>query len=379
MREEAGHSPRLLFVVSDDFGELAKALTFTVGTSLQPRLLLPERLFAANRESLTHPVACYRTTYDIVEAVERERPDLIGLFSGYLYALNGFFTLDDVEALVRGLQGRGVRLLVSDPFLGALARLDDSTFSDRHPRKAWLTEHFARLVRVFAGVPHLYPVPVDGVKRPRGVSFFNPSIVARRREIVGDLSRRIAADPGRPRWLFVLSTEDYGCQVGLHERARFGEMLRDMLRQSVRAGRQPLLVAPRACAEALERADPPIRGLAVLPPCDHATFLACLLEAEYAFYWNAYAGSIPIRVANSLPVFLFDAGHLVRTIPSLGGAGAEWLFRDAELRLLGSAADLSPERLAPLAARQVEMLEGARAHYRRAPPPEELLAALTAE
>ncbi|MFA5029014.1 MAG: hypothetical protein WC713_14175, partial [Candidatus Methylomirabilota bacterium] len=251
MREEAGHSPRLLFVVSDDFGELAKALTFTVGTSLQPRLLLPERLFAANRESLTHPVACYRTTYDIVEAVERERPDLIGLFSGYLYALNGFFTLDDVEALVRGLQGRGVRLLVSDPFLGALARLDDSTFSDRHPRKAWLTEHFARLVRVFAGVPHLYPVPVDGVKRPRGVSFFNPSIVARRREIVGDLSRRIAADPGRPRWLFVLSTEDYGCQVGLHERARFGEMLRDMLRQSVRAGRQPLLVAPRACAEAL--------------------------------------------------------------------------------------------------------------------------------
>ncbi len=379
MPSHDGGSPKLLFVLSNDFGELSNALYFTLGTEFRATFLLPERLFVANRDSIPHPVLCYRTTHDILAAVERDRPDLVGLFSGYLYAINGLFEPDDLEAMVRALQGRRVRLVVSDPFLGILAQLDDTTFSERHPRKAWLTEHFVRLWRVFAGVPHLYLVPMEGCTRPPCVSFFNSSIVAQRAAIAGRIAQGIPAEPTRPRWMFILSAEDYGGQVGLYGRPQFNGMLCKLLRQSVRAGRQPVLVAPKNCVDAMGTADPPVEGLVALPFCSHATFLACLLEAEYAFYWNVFSNSIPARVMNYLPVFLFDSGHLVRAIPPLSAVGMERYFRNAELPFVDMGAELSAARLAPLAARQAETLEIARENYRRSPSPEQMVECLLAD
>lgn len=73
-------------------------------------------------------------------------------------------------------------------------------------------------------VPHLDLVPLEDARpgaagsRPRRVSFFNEHLVAdgsRLAEHARAVAAAIGADPARKRWLFVLSTEDYGGQIGL--------------------------------------------------------------------------------------------------------------------------------------------------------------------
>ena len=138
-------APKLMFVLSHDYGELFRATYLLAGYEFQSVFLMPERLLAVNRGGLPGPALAYRSFVDVFEAVDVERPDVVFLFSGYLYTINNLFHVDTVQALVRKLRERECRLVTSDPFQGILADVDDSTFSDAHPRKAWLTWLFIHI------------------------------------------------------------------------------------------------------------------------------------------------------------------------------------------------------------------------------------------
>jgi hypothetical protein len=371
--EQGAGGARLQFVLSNDYGELSNALYFVKGGPFRPSLLMPDRLFAANREGLPVPAQRYGTRQDVIEAAAGEQPGLVFLFSGYLYAINNIFDEDGVEALVRSLRDAGHRLVTSDPFLGVLSRLGASTFSDRHPRKAWLTAHFARLARIFADVPHLYLAPLDGPGPARPLAFFNAHVLDQggaAPDRAGRLAARLPIDPQRKRWLFVLSMEDYGGQVALHGRAAFDELLAQRLRQAAAAGRQPVLVAPQVCMESLRGRGSLPAGALLLPFCGHALFMDLLFDAEYVFYWNVFSNSIPARVVNRRPVFFFDSGHMARSIPPLFEAGMRCYYAGAELPSLDPRAPLAAAALAALAARQEGAFEPAREAFRRSPGPE---------
>ncbi|MEO0837185.1 MAG: hypothetical protein AAFY16_14735 [Cyanobacteria bacterium J06642_3] len=83
---------KLLFVISNDFGELSDACYFTKGYNFDVSLLLPPRLFAVNQGKLPSQAYLYKTVQDILDIVDRQQPELIFLFSGYLYAINKIFT-----------------------------------------------------------------------------------------------------------------------------------------------------------------------------------------------------------------------------------------------------------------------------------------------
>jgi hypothetical protein len=373
--------PRLLFLLSGDYGELSSAVYFLRGTGLDATLLLPGRLFEVNRDTLPARSGRYDSLADVIGFLDSARPDLMLLFSGYLYAINGILELPAVEALLDELKARRIRVVTSDPFLGLLRARGASPFSDRHPQRQWLTDHFARLATGLQDVTHLYLVPPDGVSGERKVSVFNPDIVSESgmQQRTERLARRIALDPQRPRWLFLLASEDYGAQIARLGRDRFEALLLERLEDTARAGCQPLLMGPRPCVEVLSTAGRGIPGLILMSFCAHDLFEDLLLEARYVFYWNVLSNSLLARMANRLPVLFFDRGHLANAMPALLELGLETYFDGAQLPLLDQRKALTPGVLAELAVAQDSTLRGALENFRRSPLPRALVRQLLAE
>jgi hypothetical protein len=370
---------RLLFVLSNDYGELSNAMYLTMGCSFQVMLLMPDRLFAVNANTLGARTGRYGSIQDVIDAVDRERPDIVFLFSGYLYAINNLLGIEAVEALVRSLRGRGQRLVTSDPFLGILAELDLSTFSDKHPRQGWLVDHFGRLFRLLRDIPHLYLVRADEFARTPSASFFNPRLLIRPSTLAAfsqKLVDQVRIDPGRRQWVFVMSLEDYGGQVARFGQGRYDDLLIYLLQDTVRAGRQPVLIAPQECITSIRSTAPGIDGLIRLPFCGFEVFRRLLLGGEYVFYWNIFSNTIPARVVNHLPVFFFDPGHMVHAIPPLFERGMRRYYCGAELPYVDQCGGLISEALATLAAHQDDALQAAREKFRQSPTPEEMVASL---
>jgi hypothetical protein len=148
--------PRLLFILSDDYGELASALYFLQGQDWAATLVVPRRLYDLNAGGLTPRARPYSGAGEVLGALDAEESDVVFLFSAYLYAVNGLFDRPALAGLLGAARRRGCAVVTSDPFLGVMARLDDFTFNDNHPLKGVFTRHFAETFALLRDVPHLY-------------------------------------------------------------------------------------------------------------------------------------------------------------------------------------------------------------------------------
>jgi hypothetical protein len=371
-----GDKRKLLFAISSDYGELSTALDFLAGQPFDAELLLPERLFRVHASSL--PVACRmsHSPADILAAVAEKTPDVVFLFSGYLYAINGLFPIDGVRQLVDALCSTSCAVVTSDPFLGELFRLDGSTFSEQHPARRQLAEHFARIVPILAGAKHLYRGTPRAGAAGGSVSFYNPQTVLDEAARFAWKNRALRTPGIRPelkRWLFVLSAEDYAAGTARWGKARFDENLRGKLLETAMAGRQPVMIGPPACIEAMRQGElTPVTAL-LFEFCEQAQFLSLLHEAEYCFYWNVFSHSIIARVMNRGPVFFFDCGHLVHALPSFLDAGLEHFYAGWRPRRLEQNDVLSAGQLAEFAVEDDRSLEPARLNFARSPSPVEMV------
>ncbi|MBI4342469.1 MAG: hypothetical protein HY599_03770 [Candidatus Omnitrophica bacterium] len=357
-------------------------------------MLLPERLFSVNQNALPVPASCYATLDDIVRAVDACQPDLVFLLSGYLFSNERLLSREALKRLLRQLRDRGCCVATSDPFVGLAPRLTLAELDIRIPLSAgpavhrWLAALMSRLrprskvmrIPCLEDVVHLYPTPIpvseDPVPRR---SFFNPTVI---RAACG--TRALGARRGhsdgpesRPRWLFVISQVDLRFQVVLRGQEKFIEFVRDLLRRAAEAERHTTLVAPPWLADRLMNALPD--SVELLPFCPLAEFEQRLLDAEYAFYWNAFSFSHVARVANELPIFLFDRGHLARTIKPYYEVARSWLYGGWEPTYLDPTQVVSREVLADLARAQKPALRALRERWQALPTPDELVDQLVAE
>jgi hypothetical protein len=377
MGERSARGARLLFVLSDDFGELANAMYLVQDQEFTPTLLMPRRLFALHQGRLVVPSRSYATVADVLAAVDSEKPDIVFLFSGYLYVPNRILLTEDLEKLIQELHARGCRIVTSDPFLGLLAKLDDDTFAN-HPWNRMLTDMFARVFAILKPFPHLYLADPVGLATPTKVYFYNPHVVVPPSAIASfgqTIRQNLGTDPARKRWLFLLSHEEYGAQMQ-HDRNRFADLLTNMLRQTLQEGRQPVLVAPPACFATLRDRVREFDDWISLAFCPYDLFLALLYEAEYTFYWNAFSNSVLIRAVNRLPIFFFGQGHMVKAIQPFGDVGMEHYYLGAELPYLDPNRPLVASDLAERAVRQEQAFRVAVHRFQQSPTPEALVGKL---
>jgi hypothetical protein len=210
------------------------------------------------------------------------------------------------------------------------------------------------------------------------VAFYNRHIevpAGERPALTARLAGHLAVNAARPRWLFIMSLEDYATQVALHGAGAFHDLLLGKLRETAAAGRQPVLIAPRPCLDALGARPSAIAGAVVLPALPIDVFMTLVTEAEHVFYWNIFSNTTTIRVVNGLPFFAFDQGHMARSMPRLFELAAA-RHDCGEPAYLDQTVPLDPGRLVALAAVQERAMRGPREHFRRAPSPPEMLRSL---
>ena len=365
---------KLLFIISHDFGELNNAMSLLQGYDFAGTLVMPQRLFAINQNSLPVSTYAYNSLQDIYQVLQCEQPDIVLLFSGYLYVINQIFTLDTFAELVKTLQ-QNYTTVTSDPFLGILSQLNTATFSDRHPQKQWLERHFARVEQLLKNIIHLYPVKLDNGFNPQRISCFNPHLIIRP-SILKEDTQKLAEIPyidcKRQRWLYILSSEDYSNQASKYGQERFTLMLLEQVVQAIRGGKQPIIIAPQVCIDPLQhRISSPI-PIIFLSFCNYVLFRILLLEAQYVFYWNIFSHSIPTRVINHLPVFFFDVGHMVQAIKPLLSLGIQQYYAGAKLVCLNIQQPFTIEQLATLADEQKLTLAKARKNFQLSPSPPQI-------
>ena len=355
----------LCFVVTRNHGSLIDTMAFLHGTELVHRsvLLLPPDLYTTNSSSLPVKTREYRSFLDLVQWIEREQPSLVFLFCGYLLTSQGLLSASELKRLLRLLQDRACPVVTNDPCWGLLesrmpmaSGLPTRRFLDKLLKAwvEWLIPHKLRQsYRLLKNQIHCYPVSVDRAPWSRSfrtVAHFNPNLLA---------SFDHTADaPGagngwsrpmdRPYWLFILATLDYNIQVNLHGAAAFIEGLVAHLRHANDQGRCAVLVAPEECLAAV-RAAGELRDVDLIGFCDYQRYVSLLLFAEYAFYWNIASSSSFFRLANGLPVFFFDQGHVSRWFQSFFDRTVELVYRGHMPTILDHRAPLVPEQLQALA------------------------------
>src|SRR6266581_181742 len=367
---------KLLFILSSDYGELFDAMSLVIGSRLNAVFLMPAALFSVNGTALPYRTYRYNSASDIQSFIDREKPDLALLFSGYLYAVNDILDEESLERLLHAWHDRKLKVATSDPFLGIMSAVEDDTFHDRHPQRARLKIHFSRISRLLQDIVHIYHSTL-AVRSAKQLSFFNRNIILQRSEILrhrNELLAWPAIDGSKDRWLFVLSPDDYAGRIANHGEDRFLELLSARLQDAAAAGRQPVLVAPRSCVDQIKTRAEGIGDMIAFSSCDFKLFMALLHDAEFVFYWNMFSATIVTRALNRMPFFLFDRGHLARAIKPFLAAAARQFYPDCQIEFLDEKDPLQPARLAILAkAQEAGLFAPAYRNFSKSLSPEELI------
>ena len=310
--------PRILFVVSGSYGDLAQALYFSEGQPFRSRtaVALARQLYDVNHDSLTLRTYSFSSADEIVGAAADFDASIVIILSAYGFPIEGLTTIRGIRSLVRQLRDRGCHVVTTDPFQGlasAIRTID--MYRSLPPASGWkqkltfwkaarrLTKAINGSARRLRDVTHLYPMPTQAIANPdrqRRLSYFNPNATTGQ-------DRRA---PSGQSWLFVLSQADYDVQHRIRGRSQLVEQLVSLFRQTRAAGRRPVLIAPPTLIRALGNASPGSLDAELNPFGAYATFEARLLDAEYAFYWNLFSASAVSRLLRKLPVFFFDRGHV---------------------------------------------------------------------
>lgn len=302
----------LLFVLTEDFGELCHASQLLFNQPLAKRavLLLPPRVAKGNGGSLPHlgRSIIYDNLDTVLRTVEALRPSVVFLFCGYSFTVASPLASEPLSwlprliALVKAQDGT---VVTSDPLLGSLHRAEQAPhLAKLHPRLAQATEHLR-------DVPHFYPLPCTEIERSTGVRVitgFNP--------LMGEGLLEAPVPPASlpttsPWWFFLLSQTDFrGVEaLGATGLELFTKALLRKFEETRHAGRIPVFLGPAPCRERLASARD---GTLLLDWLPHLSFHSLLMKAECAFYWNWSSASAVPRVAATLPTFYFHKGHLLQ-------------------------------------------------------------------
>ena len=374
----ADEAPRkkILFVLSNDHGELFNAMYFSLGTPFECVFLLPPKLFAVNEKAFPYLGYRYESVAEIEQIVAHENPDVIMLFSGYLFVINRILDMKSLAGMIGRFREQGRRIATSDPSVGLMAQVDDTTFDPLHPARDFLKRHCQELAKLLGDMTHIYLTP--DVETPmKHVSFFNPNmdlapdVLARADQRVREWEH---SNPDKARWLFVLSPEDYQVQIAKLGSRELLDRLFEVLRAAVTAGRQPFLVGPAVFIAELRARDESIEDLVALSACNYTFFMQLIYTSEYAFYWNRFSASLLARMVNRAPFFVLDDGHVTHFMPRFLEVGEKNFYRDVSIDMVQPGDDLSAEHLGKLAEVQRQgVLQNASLYYRTSPRPEDIL------
>ncbi|MFK7974591.1 MAG: hypothetical protein AB8C02_00555, partial [Halioglobus sp.] len=280
-------SPRLLFLLNNDYGELGLAMYFLQGRELvsSSTVLLPPRLFENNKHTLPCETQEYTCIEDIVGVVDSIEPDIVFLFSGYILPNHELLSLDVMADFVQLLADRKCKIVTSDPFFGIFSKMDHSNITgpeslrlfetDLIPDLTWeyrinatcgnlrILRQFAIASHILKDTVHLYYCSHDPQDEPlegpaNSSWFFNPSLVSDVKTSATIGSSELVPDESakNPHWLYIIGSVDYELQTHLYPEEDFLDLLEKHMNQTLREGRRLVFLGPNACLSTLRMLAP---------------------------------------------------------------------------------------------------------------------------
>jgi hypothetical protein len=360
---------RLLFIIDNDYGEMTLARLFLHGQGLERRttFMVPPRLYVGNQDSPIRTLV-YTSYKDIRREINELRPDIVFFCSGYLFSTHQLLSVPMLEDLITNLQARGCSIVTSDPFWGLMSTPDPVIFAG--------AKQLTDALPVLRNIVHLYPAPFSDTGI-RSLSFFNPRFVDEEfPKLPGSFWKDAGGDATTADaryWVFALTQLDYNIQVEIHSKEGFAGRVVTMLANTFQCGRYPILLAPDSCIwdveKQLGRADTAV----LLPYCPYDQFTRLLINAEYAFYWNAGSASAHLRMVRGLPVFSFDQGHIARCVRAWYQRMIKYYYNGWVPAYLDHDQELRADTLEGLAANYRQAAEKIRANLSRSHTPEETI------
>lgn len=394
-------SPRLLFLLNNDYGELGLTMYFLQGSDLvnSSTVLLPPRLYANNKDTLPCETYEYTGIEDIIDRVETISPDIVFLFSGYILPNHDLLSIEVMADLVQLLSDRKCKIVTSDPFFAIFSRMDRTNITgpeslrlfetDLIPDLHWeyrvnatwgnlrILEQFALASDILKDTVHLYYCKPDPRDEPipgstYTAAFFNQSLIY----------EPCASSPPQgqnsadPHWLFIIGAVDYELQTHLYPEGEFLNVLEEQMNQTLREGRRFVFLAPDECVQALIPRAPVSARKDLMNFCGYEKFTSLLLEAEYVFYWNLASYSTFLRVINGLPMFMFDGGHLVRHVKPMAERMGQAYYQNWTPPFLDPHEELKTEVLEELSKDYKEDTNKILQNLKQLPSPEQAIAGL---
>lgn len=370
--------PRVLAILSADFGEYVNVSLFARGQDLDLSILAPGFL-APYLGNLDYPLTPYRDIGQIRRAIDAFDGDLVWFGSAYLYAINGLFSLAALDGLLDHLTARGIAVATTDPWARIWAMHPEAAFTISRrgrpdpERSAQLMQYQRQLERLLGAVPHLFPIPLHQPEN-RWYGYFNPAFA--------DVEAGPAdAKEGRDRsghWLLVLANEDLahlehrpGTPFADDLNARLEELLANpdnhiTLVAPDRLG--PMLAAPL-------RREPRLRHLTRV---DAGAFEALVRDADIALYWNLLSASLLYCLYHETPVAFCHVGHQATVCPALKDHALARVYLGHEPLMLDLRRPLGDDVHGLLRDHDLgSWIRDMRRRYARNPSPRDVLARLT--
>lgn len=384
MRPEETGTPKLMFIPTAAFGELFMSMYMLMGCAFRTSFAMREPWYSLNRDVLPGTSYHFASLAELLVAIDQEKPDLVCLFSGYLYAADKIFAFDELADLLRQLEARHIKAITSDPFLGLISRLPPIDLDNplgqilglpvRLIGESILGDMFSYFLKArvtLKDVPHVYVVdPEEG--GITALTFYNPTML-RYHEWAASQGVTATDIGSEPYWLFVLGASDYNPQIKRDGADCVHASLSRKLLEAMNEGRRAALIAPAACIAALER-DTALKDCVFVQNCDYFRFMTILLAAEYAFYWNVFSASIVARFLNRRPTFFFAAGHIADENQIMFEKGMKFYYRNAQPTYLHPGDPLRAASLSNAAlAQEVQLFDPFFNNVRQHPTPDMLV------
>lgn len=309
--------PLCLFVVSADFGEFVTATLFARKQAFDSVFLLPGRL-AQSLVPVGENTVLYGDVDDVEHSINRLRPDMVVLASGYLFAVNGLISPSRLGPFVERLRARRIRVVTTDPWLGlshsSHAKRFDIYSIRRDTVDPVLSERMnalqARLEQIFEGTDQLYAFPLQSAGA-RSHSFYNHDL----ERLCRDKATERAAGPDY--WLIVLSREDYALAAGRSPETFLATLCARV--EDICAHRQArvTIVGPGAIGEYMRVHCKCLSRVSLHAFCSFAEFEALLQHARVVLYWNLVSSSLLFCLYHRIPPLFFSSGHQIRVCKGL--------------------------------------------------------------
>ncbi len=340
------NKPKLLFIISKDFGELHDALLFAEPLIDKNEILflLPEKLYDLNYADFPFCVKKYQTWLDLKKEIKHFIPDICFLFSGYLLTVNKLLTDKELAIFLKLINAMKIKLVTSDPWLNIWSNSDTTSYPSLNfndPAQLSVYKMFENLSVKFKDIYHLYFVPLD--KKPKkSLHFYNQNIrlsVWQKIRARIEFRREFSLLAAVPFWLFVVSAEEANFLADKIE------IIAEKLKETVKAGRRAVFIAPEKLIIEIKQVLFNCPDVLFLTELSLIKFKKILLQAEFVFYWNIFSSTIYDRLINNKPVFSFDVGHMANYFPPFLEEGRKIYYGQNQLLIFNIEEKISLKKI----------------------------------